>query len=207
MFTSRAEHRLLLGCDSVYERLTPIASRLGILDPERRGRAEGRVSRMRRASELAASTTITPDRETREWCAQAGFELNVQTTVARLLQRPDFDLDAFVRAAEGPLPDLAASFAAMNEEEREGVASRLRYSGYIDRQQREAARAATDDDARIPADMTFALPGLSREVVEKLTTIRPASLGQAGRIPGMTPAAVGVLRMHLRKKQLKVLSA
>ncbi|HET7705615.1 MAG TPA: tRNA uridine-5-carboxymethylaminomethyl(34) synthesis enzyme MnmG [Thermoanaerobaculia bacterium] len=200
MFTSRAEHRLLLGCDSVYERLTPIAEGLGILDPERRRRAEGRVSRMRRASDLAVNTTLTPDRETREWCGPAGLDLNAQTTVARLLQRPDFDLDAFVRAAEGPLPELADSFAAMNEEEREGVASRLRYSGYIDRQQREAARAATDDDARIPADMTFALPGLSREVVEKLTAIRPASLGQAGRIPGMTPAAVGVLRMHLRRK-------
>ncbi len=199
MFTSRAEHRLLLGCDSVYERLTPVAEGLGVLDPERRRRAEGRVSRMRRASDLAVRTTLTPDRETREWCVLAGLDLNAQTSVARLLQRPDFDLDTFVTAAAGPLPDLAAAFVAMDEEEREGVASRLRYAGYIDRQQREAARAATDDDARIPADMTFALPGLSREVVEKLTAIRPASLGQAGRIPGMTPAAVGVLRMHLRR--------
>lgn len=199
MFTSRAEHRLLLGCDSVYERLTPVAEGLGVLDPERRRRAEGRVSRMRRASDLAVRTTLTPDRETREWCVLAGLDLNAQTSVERLLQRPDFDLDTFVTAAAGPLPDLAAAFVAMDEEEREGVASRLRYAGYIDRQQREAARAATDDDARIPADMTFALPGLSREVVEKLTAIRPASLGQAGRIPGMTPAAVGVLRMHLRR--------
>lgn len=199
MFTSRAEHRLLLGCDSVYERLTPLAERLGVLDLERRKRAEGRVSRMRGASELATTTTLNPDRDTREWCGRAGLDLNAQTTVARLLQRPDFDLDAFVRAAEGPLPELAASFRALNEEEREGVASRLRYSGYIDRQQREAARAATDDDAKIPSEMTFALPGLSREVVEKLTAVRPASLGQASRIPGVTPAALGVLRMHLRR--------
>jgi tRNA uridine 5-carboxymethylaminomethyl modification enzyme len=200
MFTSRAEHRLLLGCDSVYERLTPLADRLGVLDDERRRRAEGRVRRMTRAARLAENTTLTPDRETREWCSAAGLDLNAQAAVARLVQRPDFDLDAFVREARGPLPGLAEAFEALDEEEKEGVASRLRYSGYIERQQREAARAATDDDARIPAEMTFRLPGLSREVVEKLTAVRPSSLGQASRIPGMTPAAVGVLRMHLRRR-------
>ena len=199
MFTSRAEHRLLLGCDSVYERLTPVAERLGVLDGERRRRVEGRVSRMRRAADIAMSTTLSPDRETRAWCAAASLELGAQTTVARLFQRPELNLEAFVREARGPLPELAAVFEAMSEEEREGVASQLRYSGYIERQQREAARAATDDDATIPSGMSFGLPGLSREVVEKLTAIRPASLGQASRIPGITPAAVGVLRMHLRR--------
>jgi tRNA uridine 5-carboxymethylaminomethyl modification enzyme len=199
MFTSRAEHRLLLGCDSVYERLTPIAERLGVLDDDRRRRVERRVSRMRRAADLAMTTTLSPDRETRDWCAAADLDLNGQTTVARLLQRPDLDLDAFVREARGPLPELAAAFEAMTEEEREGVASQLRYCGYIERQKREAARAASDEEARIPAEMNFGLPGLSREVVEKLTAVRPGSLGQASRIPGMTPAAVGVLRMHLRR--------
>ncbi|HUP45498.1 MAG TPA: FAD-dependent oxidoreductase, partial [Thermoanaerobaculia bacterium] len=200
MFTSRAEHRLLLGCDSVYERLTPIAERLGIVDEERRRRSAGRVERMRRAAVAAAATTMNPDRETQGWCRGAGVDLTTQTTVARLMQRPDFDLEAFLSAAAEPLHELAAAFAGLDDEEKDGVASRLRYSGYLERQQREAARAAHDDDARIPAGMAFTLPGLSREVVEKLTNIRPASLGQAGRIPGITPAAVSVLRMHLRKR-------
>ena len=200
MFTSRAEHRLLLGCDSVYERLTPAAARLGILDDERRRRAERRVERMRRALDVAGETVLNPDRETQSWASEGGVSLTSQTTIAHLTQRPDFDLDRFVTAAAAALPEFAAAFRALNEEEREGVSSRLRYSGYIARQQREATRAATDDDAAIPAAMTFALPGLSREVVEKLTATRPLSLGQASRIPGVTPAAVAVLRMHLRRK-------
>ncbi|HUP48576.1 MAG TPA: tRNA uridine-5-carboxymethylaminomethyl(34) synthesis enzyme MnmG, partial [Thermoanaerobaculia bacterium] len=199
MFTSRAEHRLLLGCDSVYERLTPVAARLRLLDDERKRRAEARVSRMRRASEAALATTLAPDRRTREWCGEAGLELTSQATVARLMQRADFDLDRFVSGAAGTLPELEAAFAGLDDEEREGVGSRLRYSGYIERQQREAARAAGNDEARIPPGMLFTLPGLSREVVEKLTAVRPASLGQASRIPGVTPAAVAVLRMHLRR--------
>jgi tRNA uridine 5-carboxymethylaminomethyl modification enzyme len=203
MFTSRAEHRLLLGCDSVYERLTPIAARLGILDDERRRRAERRVGRMRRAAELATATVLSPDRETQGWTAAADLELTAQTSVARLMQRPDFDLDRFVNAGRAALPDLSSAFAELNEEEREGVASRLRYAGYIERQQREATRAAMDEEAKIPASMTFALPGLSREVVEKLSAVRPISLGQASRIPGMTPAAVAVLRMHLRRSGVR----
>ena len=200
MFTSRAEHRLLLGCDSVYERLTPIATRLGVVDDERRRRAEARVQRMQHAATISASTTLTPDRETQRWCRDAGLDLNSQSSLGRLMQRADFHLERFLAAAQPAFPDLAAAFAALNEEEKEGVASRLRYAGYIDRQNREAAKAATDDDARIPSEMTFALPGLSREVVEKLTTHRPSSLGQASRIPGITPAAVALLRMHLRRR-------
>ena len=199
MFTSRAEHRLLLGCDSVYERLTPMAAALGIVDDDRRRRAEGRVGRMRRASELAAATSLTPDRETQEWCRAAGFELTTQSPVGRLMQRQDFDLERFVAAAEEVLPDLSAAFRELTEEEREGVASALRYSGYIERQQREAAKSSGDEDALIPSWATYSLPGLSREVVEKLSSVQPRSLAQASRIPGVTPAAISILRMHLRR--------
>ncbi|HVS30433.1 MAG TPA: tRNA uridine-5-carboxymethylaminomethyl(34) synthesis enzyme MnmG [Thermoanaerobaculia bacterium] len=199
MFTSRAEHRLLLGCDSVYERLTPIALALGIVDDERRRRAEGRLRRMRRATDLAAGTTLSPDRATQEWCRSAGLELTTQSPVARLLQRQDFDLDRFVAAAGSAFPDLAGAFGELTEEEREGVASALRYSGYIDRQQREAAKASGDEETLIPEWVTYALPGLSREVVEKLSSVQPRSLAQASRIPGVTPAAISILRMHLRR--------
>jgi tRNA uridine 5-carboxymethylaminomethyl modification enzyme len=167
MFTSRAEHRLLLGCDSVYERLSPVAERLGILDDERRRRVEARVAR----------TTH----------ARAALEKQ-----RKLTQHQDFDLDRFVKAN----PD---AFAGMNAEEAEGVVSRLRYAGYIERQQREAARLVDDEALRIPREMSYTLPGLSREMTEKLSFVRPASLGQASRIPGVTPAAVAILRMHLRR--------
>jgi tRNA uridine 5-carboxymethylaminomethyl modification enzyme len=199
MFTSRAEHRLLLGCDSVYERLTPFAVSIGILDEERRRRVEGRVARMRRARDLAETTDLRPDQETRSWLAAVGIELTAQSTLARLTQRPELDLERFTDACRATLPEVAAALEALGEEEREGVVSQLRYSGYIERQQREAERMGENDEVRIPGAMTFALPGLSREVTEKLTRVRPLSLGQASRIPGVTPAAISILRMHLRR--------
>lgn len=198
MFTSRAEHRLLLGCDSVYERLSPVAARLGILDDERKGRVEARIARMQRA-ERAGEIELRPDRETQTWLAAAGLELTTQSTVGRLMQRPALDVDALVSAAEEALPEFSEAFRALIEEEREGVVSRLRYSGYIERQQREAARMVEDEELRIPSEMCYTLPGLSREMVEKLTRIRPASLGQASRIPGVTPAAIAIVRMHVRR--------
>ena len=194
MFTSRAEHRLLLGCDSVYERLSPIADRLRILDDERKFRVDARIRRMRSARE-AAETPLTPDHETLAWLPVA---LSEKTTIARLMQRHDFDVERFV--AVTPLTHVAEAFGALSDEELDGVASQLRYSGYIDRQEREAARLIDDEELRIPAEMTYALPGLSREMVEKLTFVRPVSLGQASRIPGVTPAAISILRMHLRRK-------
>src|ERR1043165_1902535 len=171
MFTSRAEHRLLLGCDSVYERLSPVAERLGILDDERKRRVERRRARMGDARERAEATVLKPEHK----------------TLARLLQRPDFDLDR------------ADVLKELTEEERDGVVNELRYAGYIERQQREAEKARHDEELRIPATMSYTLPGLSREMTEKLSFVRPASIGQASRIPGVTPAAIAILRMHVRR--------
>jgi tRNA uridine 5-carboxymethylaminomethyl modification enzyme len=198
MFTSRAEHRLLLGCDSVYERLSPIAQRLRILDSERERRIEARTSRMRRAVE-AGEIELRPDRETTAWLRDADLELVTQSTIAKLVQRPNLDIDRLIAAAEEALPEFAEAFRALSDEEREGVVSRLRYAGYIERQQREAEKLSAEEDLRIPTDMSYALPGLSREMTEKLTRIRPVSLGQAGRIPGVTPAAIAIVRMHVRR--------
>jgi tRNA uridine 5-carboxymethylaminomethyl modification enzyme len=193
MFTSRAEHRLLLGCDSVYERLSPIADRLGILDNERKRRIESRLARTSRARE-AADISLTPNRETQAW-----IPIQTQTTVAKVMQRADFDLDRFLEGASEALPQLAAAFAELSEEEAEGVANQLRYAGYIERQQREAVKASADEELRIPPSLSYALPGLSREMVEKLSFVRPVSLGQASRIPGVTPAAISILRLHIRR--------
>jgi tRNA uridine 5-carboxymethylaminomethyl modification enzyme len=198
MFTSRAEHRLLLGCDSVYERLSPIASRLGILDDERKRRIDARLERMARAR-TEADVSLSPDRPTLEWLAHAGIELTSQTTVPKLMQRADFDLGGFVAAAKEALPGLVDAFEALNEEEAEGVVNQLRYAGYIERQQRQASKTSADEELRIPATMTYSLPGLSREMTEKLSFVRPASLGQASRIPGVTPAAISILRLHIRR--------
>src|SRR5687768_1319645 len=198
MFTSRAEHRLLLGCDSVYERLSPIAASLGILDEERQRRVEARIMRMQRA-ERAGEIELRPDRETQAWLADAGVELTAQSTIGKLMQRATLDVDTLVAVANDTVPEFSTAFRALSDEEKDGVVSRLRYSGYIERQQREASRMSEDENLRIPVEMSYALPGLSREMVEKLSRIRPASLGQASRIPGVTPAAVAIVRMHVRR--------
>jgi tRNA uridine 5-carboxymethylaminomethyl modification enzyme len=199
MFTSRAEHRLLLGCDSVYERLSPVAARLGILDDERKRRVEARVARMQRARDAAESASVTPDRETLAWLAEAKVSLHEKATIARLMQRADFDIETFTDVCETVLPEVANAFYALSEEESDGVVSQIRYAGYIDRQQREAARQADEEGMRIPAAMSYRLPGLSREMIEKLSFVRPISLGQASRIPGVTPAAISIVRMYLRR--------
>lgn len=204
MFTSRAEHRLLLGCDSVYERLSPVASRLGILDGERKRRVDARIARMQRAREVAESASLTPDRETLAWLSAANVSLNEKATIARLMQRADFDIERFTDVCEAVLPDVAEAFQALSEEESDGVVSQLRYAGYIDRQQREAARQAGEEGLQIPTDMSYRLPGLSREMVEKLSFVRPVSLGQASRIPGVTPAAISIVRMHLRRGAVRI---
>jgi tRNA uridine 5-carboxymethylaminomethyl modification enzyme len=204
MFTSRAEHRLLLGCDSVYERLSPIAARLGILDDVRKRRIGARVARMQRARDAAESASVTPDRETLAWLGEANLSIHEKTTIARLMQRADFDIERFTDVCETVLPDIANAFRALTEEESDGVVSQLRYAGYIDRQQREAARQADEESLKIPTDMSYGLPGLSREMVEKLSFVRPVSLGQASRIPGVTPAAISIVRMHLRRGAARI---
>src|SRR5205823_4855572 len=156
MFTSRAEHRLLLGCDSVYERLSPVAERLGILDDERKRRVEQRIARMQRARD-AAETSVTPDRETVAWLAGANVTLNEKSTIARLMQRADFVIAHFTDACANVLPDVADAFRALSEEESDGVVSQLRYAGYIDRQQREAARQADEEGVQIPPDLSYRL--------------------------------------------------
>jgi tRNA uridine 5-carboxymethylaminomethyl modification enzyme len=202
MFTSRAEHRLLLGCDSVYERLTPLIEPLGISDGERLRRAAGRRSRMRAARRAAEEAVLTPDQKTVGWLAPTGIVLKEKTTAARLAQRMAFEVTDFVELCreEGRFTSLTEAFERLTDEEREGVVNELRYAGYLERQQREAVSLQQIEAIAIPGDMVYDLPGLSRELVEKLSAIRPVSLGQASRIRGMTPAALSLLRMHLHQR-------
>ena len=202
MFTSRAEHRLLLGCDSVYERLTPLAARLGIVDEERLRRVEQRDSRVRRARTVLDETKLRPDRETLAWLEPLGIRPLSDSTVSTLLQRPEFDLKAFLVLCEetGREPELVHVMEPLGDEEFDGVVNSKRYVGYLDRQRLEVAKMRDDEDLAIPAAIEFDWPGLSREVKEKLTAIRPGSLGQASRIQGVTPSAIAILRLHLRKR-------
>ncbi|MCM2313879.1 MAG: tRNA uridine-5-carboxymethylaminomethyl(34) synthesis enzyme MnmG [Thermoanaerobaculia bacterium] len=203
MFTSRAEYRLLLGCDSVYERLTMLARSLGIVDDERLRRVEARLERTAAARLQLEESELTPDRETLAWLEPLGLSITGPTTISRLVARPEFEIDSFFShcASSGRFSGVAAAFDGLSSEEKEGVVNHARYAGYIEKQEREARSVRDDETLRIPAEFRFERPGLSAEVVEKLRRVQPASLGQAARIPGVTPAAVAVLRMSLRYEQ------
>ena len=182
MFTSRAEYRLLLGCDSVYERLSPLAARLGILDDERKRRVDARLERLSRVRCEIRTLEVVPDRTTVERLNQVGISISAPGTVAGLLQRPQVDLELILRAfaGEASFQPLTASAAELRDEEREAIVNEARYSGYLEKQAREAARNRDDEELLIPPQFSFERPGLSRELSDKLGFVRPG-LDRPGR--------------------------
>jgi tRNA uridine 5-carboxymethylaminomethyl modification enzyme len=194
MFTSRAEHRLLLGIDTVLSRLLPKGRELGLvsdseteegLRPERK--IAGAIERLR-------SETLRPDRTTLAELSGAGAPpVAGPTTLFKYLQRQDVDASTVGRFR----PEL---FAGWSEGERAILESRVRYDGYIARERERAESLAKLDGERIPEDFDFgSVSGLSREVVEKCSRRRPRTVGDAARISGVTPAAVAILAFRVRK--------
>jgi tRNA uridine 5-carboxymethylaminomethyl modification enzyme len=175
MFTSRAEYRLLLGCESADERLTPIGRRVGLVDDESYERFERKYDRVRRYMVWLGGRS-------------GGSDLSA------LLARPGETLESVERRAATPPP------AALARGERGAVEARVKYRGYVEQQAREASRVAREGSRTIPELFDYgSVPGLSKEIVEKLTRIRPSTLGQASRVSGVTPAAISLLRVYVQR--------
>ncbi|WP_288956741.1 tRNA uridine-5-carboxymethylaminomethyl(34) synthesis enzyme MnmG [uncultured Desulfovibrio sp.] len=204
MFTSRAEHRLLLREDNADARLTPLGRGLGLVDDAhwrvfciKRDNAE----RLRKRLE---ETRIPTDR--READRDQAL-LPPGRSLAAVLRRPDMDLERLAAAladAPGlsPVPgaELADELARCGRAVCEGVQTDIKYAGYLERQRALIERTAKLESTALPSDLDYArVAGLSREVEEKLSRVRPLNLGQAGRISGVTPAAVACLEIHLHK--------
>jgi tRNA uridine 5-carboxymethylaminomethyl modification enzyme len=195
MFTSRAEFRLLLREDNADLRLTPIGRRLGLVDDARWAAFEERREAVARGLAWAQGSQLRPSVTDSTLAAAAEPPLAKPVSVAHLLRRPsvDWDLAALCAAASQVEPAPLIDAAAVEQ-----VVIECRYHGYIKRQRQEVERIRSLGASAIPEGFAYAgIPGLRTELVEKLTSARPATLGEAARIPGVTPAAVALLARRL----------
>ncbi|MEE4270969.1 MAG: tRNA uridine-5-carboxymethylaminomethyl(34) synthesis enzyme MnmG [Thermoanaerobaculales bacterium] len=194
MFTSRAEHRLVLGVDSARERLMGHGVALGLVRPQVFHVEQRRWAARERARTNVESAKLNPDRGTRELLRErVGIELTAPTTWAGVLRRQDVD--------PGRAATVVPELSGLSDDDRRIVVGTLRYDGYLERHRREIARVERLRHVAIPSELDVAaIPGLSREVVEQLLRHRPTTLAEAEGLPGMTPAAVAILAGRLAAK-------
>jgi tRNA uridine 5-carboxymethylaminomethyl modification enzyme len=199
LLSSRAEHRLLLGADSAYKRLLPKAIARGLVAPAEAEPILEREERLSRAAEDLEGTRLFPDRETVTELEGLGVPLNEETSLGGLLRRPEADAARLSSFLVSRLPAGAAErVASLAPEELERLASDLRYAAFVARETAGVARTAASSGIPIPDGFLYrGIPGLSAEGVEKLERHRPRTIGQAGRIPGVTASAVTVVLARL----------
>jgi tRNA uridine 5-carboxymethylaminomethyl modification enzyme len=196
MFTSRAEHRLLLREETADLRLTRVAFDLGLVGPDEMERVERKRSRIAAARALLAATKVAPSPGLDDALTAAGTTpLREAATLEELVRRPEVTIDL--------LRPFSPELIALDDPRTAAhVDTDLKYDGYIARQEAEVARLSRIEEIRLPEGLDpAAVPGLSNEVRLLLATVRPATLGQASRIPGMTPAALSVLMVWLKARE------
>ncbi|CAK8722460.1 MAG: tRNA uridine 5-carboxymethylaminomethyl modification enzyme [Candidatus Electronema aureum] len=199
LFTSRAEYRLLLREDNADLRLRDIGFQIGLADEQEKPEFLARKKAIEEGLVQLEQLRIKPSAAVNACLSECNSTPLTQTmTLTELLRRPEIGMIDLCHLAKlsgikPPLPEEDPSVA-------EEIELHIKYSGYIKRQQEQVDRFRKLERTRLPEDMQYkGLPGLSNEVVEKLNRIRPMSLGQASRISGITPAAVSVLQVHLKK--------
>jgi len=191
MFTSRAEYRLTLRADNADQRLTPIGLRLGCVSWEREQRFTAKIAALTEARRRLAESRMTPAALQRR-----GITVNedgIPRSAADLLAHPGIDMARLAQV----WPELTAVPPAIAEQ----LEIDARYAGYLERQERDIAAFRRDEALLLPQDLDYAsVGGLSREISDKLAAARPATLGAAARISGVTPAALVALLKHVKRR-------
>ncbi len=195
LFTSRAEYRLILREDNADARLLEWGRELGLVDPEAVARFQEKRRLLEEEGARLTSRRIFPTPAVNQELAERGTApLKEPTPLLNLLKRPELDLPTLYRLSgeEPPVPPAVV----------EQLEIRHKYEGYIRRQEESARNFAQGEGKRIPEDFDYdGVPGLSLEIREKLKQVRPLSLGQAARISGVTPAALAVLMVYLKRRK------
>jgi tRNA uridine 5-carboxymethylaminomethyl modification enzyme len=198
MFTSRAEHRLLLREDNADLRLTPIGRELGLVDDERWAFFEAKRAGTVVERERFENTRIKAVDIPADWQSRVLGDSSMRDVVTAfdLLRRPEVSYEHVIELI-GAAPETDLRLAAQVRAQIEVAA---KYAGYIERQEEEIARQRRNEETRLPEDLDYSrVAGLSNEVRQKLSDVRPATVGQAARVAGVTPAAVSILLVHLKK--------
>jgi tRNA uridine 5-carboxymethylaminomethyl modification enzyme len=205
LFTSRAEYRLLLREDNADTRLCQIGHDIGLLDEQAYQRYRKKQTAIEQGVLLLESIPVRPDKATNEVLLALGsVDLKQKMTLAELLRRPELGLAELARLpmeAETQKRILQLAESTVRDE----IQLQIKFHGYIQRQQEQVDRFKKMEALALPEDFEYkGLAGLSNEVVQKLSTVRPLSLGQASRISGITPAAISILQVHLKKMAKKI---
>jgi tRNA uridine 5-carboxymethylaminomethyl modification enzyme len=192
MFTSRAEYRLTLRADNADQRLTPTGIAIGCVGPERRRRFAAKLAALEQARARARAVSITPNQAERH-----GLNLNRDGQ-----RRTAFELLSYPTVGIADVARVWPEFATLHPTIAEQLEIDAKYAVYLERQASDVAAYRRDESLALPDALDYAaMTALSWEVRQKLQSIRPRTIGQAGRIDGVTPAALTLLAAHIRRKR------
>ena len=201
MFTSRAEYRLILRQDNADARLMAKGYGLGLISREDHEKCRSKQTAVEREVNRLNTTIVNPDRENLPRLAQLGVELKQSTTLSVLLRRPEISYARLIEVFDGtsiPLETASGPRSLITEQ----VEILVKYEGFILRQNQLVEKQKKLENIKIPPGFEYrGIQGFSREAEQKLEEIRPLTLGQASRIPGMTPAAISILMVLIEKSR------
>ena len=185
MFTSRAEHRLLLREDNADQRLTPYARSIGLVNEKRWKIFQKKMEKVETETKALKELKINP--------AIFGGKKTEQQPILSVLKRPEATLEKIYKIIERPMPDKGVTIE---------IETSKKYEGYIERQKKEIKKIKKYENAKIPKNIIFKeIKGLSNEAKQKLTKVLPKTIAHAQRIPGITPATISLLLVHLKKEE------